>query len=159
MFDYVLTPAFLPGAPEAGEAVSNMWEAVGINPVIERLPYSTFRPKVLNRSHKSAWFWNNTASISPFQSYSFLFGSANFLNIGFEHPDFQALMETARVTYDVEKQWPILADMGKFIYDNVLHIPLFEQSSVWPIGPELGRWDPMAQELSLLSRWQHAPHR
>ena len=81
------------------------------------------------------------------------------LNIGFEHPDFQALLDEALITYDIGAHWALLAEKGRFIYDNVMHIPLFEQNAVWPIGPDLGRWDPMAQELSLLSRWENAPHR
>ncbi|MFQ6030113.1 MAG: ABC transporter substrate-binding protein, partial [Dehalococcoidia bacterium] len=146
------------GAIVAGEAVATMWEEIGIKSNLTKLPMSEYRGGFVRRTNIGVNAHNGGAPIEPLRSYSSLMNSANSLNFGFEHPDFQAPLEAAGSLTDDER-WGQLAEMATFVFENVVNIPLYTENSVWPLGPNLGEWEPLNRNYQWLSNWEAAPHR
>ena len=60
---------------------------------------------------------------------------------------------------DDDARWEILGEMGAFVFENVLSIPLYTQNAQWPIGPRIDKWDPLPRVYDWLSNWEEVPHR
>ena len=60
---------------------------------------------------------------------------------------------------DDEQRWAAQAEIGRWMFDNAMQIPLFMVNAVWPLGPELDAWEPRVGTLAWLNKWEHAPHR
>jgi len=41
----------------------------------------------------------------------------------------------------------------------VMSIPLYTENAVWPVGSNLGTWEPLPRVYAWLSNWEEAPHR
>ena len=103
--DMALTIRPVPGAVENAEAVCTMWLDVGIECNLQNRPFSEFRPTLVSRSAKGA---NSQASVSTFEPlrlWQILMNSTNSINFGFEHPDWQNMMDDALATIDGEQRW------------------------------------------------------
>ena len=155
-----------PGADEAGQAVATMWESVGISvtqtvtPSQTVTPYSAFRPgALLRREFAGVSPHGNSATFEPIGLDSLFYSSTSVINVGVEHPDLQALLETAVSTVDEEARWATQAEIGRWVYEQIIYFPLYQANLVWPIGPELGRWEPQGLQRGWLSNWEYAPHR
>ena len=149
-----------PGGDEAGQAVAPMWESVGIKVTQQVTPYSAFRPGALvAREFAGVSTHGNSVPIEPISSDSLFYSSTSVINFGIEHPELQALLEDALNTVNAEERWPKQAAVAKWAYDNIAYFSLYQSNLVWPIGPELGRWEPQGLQRSWLSNWEYAPHR
>ena len=149
-----------PGADEAGQAVAPMWESVGIRVTQQVTPYSAFRPGALvAREFAGVSTHGNSVPIEPISSDSLFYSSTSVINFGVEHPDLQVLLEDALNTVNTEERWPKQAAAAKWAYDNIVYFSLYQSNLVWPIGPELGRWEPQGLQRSWLSNWEYAPHK
>ena len=60
---------------------------------------------------------------------------------------------------DTDARWRIQGDLAKFIYENVLSMPLYAENAVWPLGPEVDSWQASPAELDWLSYWDHPRRR
>ena len=142
------------------QAVATMWESIGITTVQTRMPYSAFRPSLVSREAKGMWVHSTGApSIEPLKRYTILQNAANSINFGWEHPDWQALLDEMIELTDVEERWAKQAEGARWIFDEVMVVPLFGQNVVWPLGPDIDAWDPMGGRKDWLSNWDHVPHR
>ena len=147
------------GEPVA-QAVATMWENIGITTVQTRMPYSAFRPSLVSREAKGMWIHSTgPPSIEPLKRYTILQNAANSINFGWEHPDWQALLDEMTELTDEEERWAKQAEGARWIFDEVMVIPLFGQNVVWPLGPEIDAWEPMGGRKDWLSNWDHVPHR
>ena len=145
---------------EAGQAVATMWESVGISVTQTVTPYSAFRPgALLRREFAGVSPHGNSATFEPIGLDSLFYSSTSVINVGIEHPDLQALLETAVSTVDEEARWATQAEIGRWAYEQIIYFPLYQANLVWPIGPELGRWEPQGLQRGWLSNWEYAPHR
>jgi ABC-type transport system substrate-binding protein len=61
-------------------------------------------------------------------------------NHGFEHPEFDAMMEKANTTPDAEARRKLTQEMARWIKDNVTHIPVYVPNIVYPAGPKIEPW-------------------
>ena len=147
------------GAIVAGEAVAAMWQEIGVVSNLAKLPMSEYRGGFVRRSNLGINAHNGNPPIEPLRSYLTLYNSQNSLNFGFEHPDFQKVLLNAGSLTNDDERWEQLAVMARFIFDNVMSIPLYTENAVWPVGPNLGTWEPLPRVYAWLSNWEEAPHR
>ena len=149
----------LRGIPQM-EAACAMWEAVDIACKIRNEPWSSYRPRHVSRSAKAAALSNFIPPvIEPLWVMNLFHSSNNSLNLGFEHPQFQAMLDEGRDTNDNDKRFAIQANITKWMFDNVMTIPLYDENSVFPLGPEIDPWEQQAGGLTWLSNWEFVPHR
>ena len=154
--DAVLT---LRGIPQL-ESACAMWEAINIRCKIKNEPWSSYRPKNVSRSVDPGPFSNFIAPvIEPLWIMTLFHSSNNSLNLGFEHPEFQDMLDLARETNEDTERFKIQADITKWMFNNVMTIPLYDENSVFPLGPELDPWEQQGGGLTWLSNWEFAPHR
>ena len=157
--DMALTLRPVPGAVENAEAVCTMWLAVGIECDLQVRPFSEFRPTLVSRSAKGA---NSQASVSTFEPlrlWQILMNSTNSINFGFEHPDWQNMMDDALATIDGEQRWEKQAEMTRWLYEHAITIVTFSVNQVFPLGPEVDPWRPQAGTYDWLSNFEYVTHR
>ena len=143
----------------AGEAVAAMWQDVGVESKLKQLTYSEFRPGLVQRTHGGVFSLQGGPSIEPLRVYRILYNADSRINFGFEHPIFQDMITKAEQTRYEDARWEIMGEMATFIFDNVISIPLFTRNSVWPLGPNIDRWEPLNRVYDWLSNWEEVPHR
>ena len=147
------------GVDTSGEVISGMWRSVGINAKHSVQPYSSFRPTILARTAQGVRPDEQGVANEPLRYYSTFYVADNVFNFGIEHPDLQALIDEANVTYDIEERWAVSAEIAKWLHDNIVTIPLYEESATWPLGPEIGKWGVSPLHLEWLNNWEDVPHR
>ena len=157
--DMALTQRASPGAVENGQAVCTMWLEINIECKQQPRPYSEFRPTLVSRAAKGTSTQATIATFEPLRIMQILFNSTNSINFGLEHPEWQARLEDALNTIDEEERWRKQADMARWLYDHALTIVTYEANQVFPLGPEIDRWEPMAITLDWLSNFEYVPHR
>ena len=136
-----------------------MWRSVGINAKHSVQPYSSFRPTILARTAKGVRPDEQGVANEPLRWYSTFYVADNVFNFGIEHPDLQALIEEANVTYDIEERWAVSAEIAKWLHNNIVTIPLYEESATWPLGPEIGKWGVSPLHIEWLNNWEYVTHR
>ena len=142
-FSLTLTPA-LRGAPaevEACEVVAQMFGDVGIDVKFQRIPYGTLRPQIVARTYQGVTCHAGSPIPTPAAGFgSYL--SANPFNRGVEHPWLEEKMLEAEEEVDPVKLKQLEAEIGQFIFDNVLtDVVIYTMDAVWPVGPRLETWD------------------
>ena len=147
------------GAIVAGEAVAAMWQEIGVRSNLSKLPMSEYRGGFVRRSNVGINAHNGNPPIEPLRSYLTLYNSQNSLNFGFEHPIFQEILLKAGSLTNDDERWEQLGVLARFVFDNVMSIPLYTENAVWPVGPNLGTWQPLPRVYAWLSNWEEAPHR
>lgn len=157
--DLALSEGFFPGVIPVLEAVGTMWEGVGISTKGFREPYSAYRPNLVNRTAKAVFPLGDSPNLSPLPAYDLFFDPASGLNLGFEHPWFTAKLEEAGSTLDDEARWGVLAEMGQWMFDNVMVLPLYRQATVAPLGREIDIWPLQALGSNLLNNYEFVSHR
>ena len=157
--DMSLTLRPTPGAVENAEAVCTMWLEVGIRCNLQNRPFSEFRPTLVSRSAKGVNSQASVATFEPLRTMQILFNSTNSINFGLEHPDWQAMMEDALATFDEEERWEKQAGLARWLHEHSLTIVTYEANQVFPVGPEIDPWQPMAGTLDWLSNFEYVTHR
>ena len=149
----------LRGIPQM-EAACAMWESINVACKIRNEPWSSYRPKHVSRSVDPGPFSNFIPPvIEPLWIMNLFHSSNNSLNLGFEHPEFQAMLDEARDTNDADARFQLQADITKWMFEHVMTIPLYDENSVFPLGPEIDEWEQQAGGLTWLSNWEFVPHR
>ena len=147
------------GVDTSGEVVSGMWRQIGIEAEHVVQPYSSFRPTILARTAKGVRPDEQGVGIEPLYYYSIFYVANNTFNFGIEHPDLQALIDKASVTYDTDERWAISADIAKWLHEQIVTIPLYEENASWPLGPEIQEWEVSPLHIEWLNNWEYAEHR
>ncbi len=143
-----------------GEAVATMWQNVGIDAILARTPYSSFRPTLVSRIAKGMRIHSSAPpSIEPLKRYSILQNAESPVNFGFEHPEWQKLLDEMTMLTDEDERWAKQAEGARWIFDEVMVVPLFGQNVVWPVGADIDVWEPMGGRKDWLSNWEYVPHR
>ena len=146
-------------AIEQAKSVCTMWEFVGISCVQRQVNFGSYRPTLVSRVAKGTWGLNVAPQIEPLWIMGLFHDSNNSLNVGFEHPDFQAMLDEANTLIDDDARFAKQAEISRWIFDNVMLLPTYEAAAVWPLGPEVDAWEQMAGSPILLSNWEYVPHR
>ena len=142
------------------QAVATMWEEIGIKTSQNTIPYSAFRPNLVNRTAKGVWTQAFPPSDpEPIVGYNILHSSEGALTFSFEHPDFQAMLGEANTLIDPDERWAKQAEMARWIFDEVMLLMVYGENIVWPLGAKVDPWEPLAGNRNWLSNWEYAPHR
>lgn len=157
--DMVIHPGFVPGDSESAEAVANMMEKAGINVNISRLAFAAFRPTLVRRTAHEIYNNADSPNSDPTRTYAGGLAPTGGYNYGFEHPEITAIADEAITIADPEIRWPLIATAATWIFDNAMIMPLVQVSSVWPLGAEIDRWEPLGGNKQWLSNWEYVPHR
>ena len=149
-----------PGSDIVGQAVATMWQAIGVDVSIDRLPYVAYRPTLVNRTATQYHSYNNTPSTpEPLNFYGVFHSTSNGFNFGTQHPELEALLEKAAKTPDETERFEIQIEIARWLFDQELAIPLFGENMVWPLSARLGHWEVGAGTIDWLGNWEDAPHR
>ncbi len=157
--DLALSEGFFPGVIPVLEAVGTMWEGVGVTTKGFIQPYSAYRPSLVNRTAKAVFPLVNNPGLSPLPAYDLFFNPTSGLNLGFEHPWFTEKLEEAGSTLDDDARWAILAEMARWMFDNVMVMPLYRQATVAPVGSAIDTWTLQALGSNLLNNYEYVKHR
>lgn len=148
------------GALPVNEAVGGMWEAVGISTQTQIMQFQAFIPLLVARTALGVRAdIQGVAAPSPLRHYKAFYNAANRFTFSPEHPALQELVDKALNTPDEQERWGVEAEIATWLFDQVGTIPLYEGSSIWPFGPELGRWDVNPLHVEWLNNWEYAPHK
>ena len=148
-----------PGAVEAAQAVATMWQDVGINAIQSNWLGSAFRPMRVTRTALGASSYRNGPGNEPIRLYNLFYTSGSSFNQGFEHPVYEAMVEDALNTQDTDERFRKSAEIGKWLFDNAMTISLYQEATVWPLGPEIDEWGMAASAAEFGSNWEKVPHR
>ena len=157
--DLALSEGFFPGVIPVIEAVGTMWEGIGITTKGFNMPFSAYRPSLVNRTAKAIHPLGDNPGLSPLPAYDLFFDPGSGLNLGFEHPWFTQKLEEAGNTLDDDARWAILAEMAEWMFDNVMVMPLYRQATVAPVGSEINVWPLQALGSNLLNNYEFVTHR
>ena len=150
---------FFPGVLPVIDAVGVMWEEIGINTTSFNMPFSAYRPSLVNRTAKAVHPLGDNPSLSPLATYNLFFAPTSGLNLGFEHPFMTDKLEEAAAILDDDARWAVLAEIAQWMFDNVMVLPLYNQATIAPLGPKIDKWDLQALGSNLLNNYEFVPHR
>ena len=142
-FPIILTPA-LRGAPsevEACEAIGQMWENIGLSVELQRWPYGTLRPQLIDREYKGATCHSLTITLEPVLALG-NYLSTSLFNWGTDHPVLEDLIIKARGAVAKDERERYELESVRFFYDHVLGgLGLYVFDSVVPVGPKIETWE------------------
>ena len=156
-------PTCSSAAVVTSEAISGMLREIGLTVNELKSPDSTVRPLRVDRTMKGIQVIGGCGPTprEPLTSLGLYWTVDSAFNYGFEHPTYQDLVNAALDEQDLEERWAIQGEIIKFLYDEVMTIPLYQETLLFPLGPELDTWTRAGSAVpqAYLSNWEYAPHR
>ena len=149
-----------PGEVEACEAVSGYWQEVGIDVDLQRIPYATIRPELINRVYQGATCHSLSGRLTPGIGASNYVAESTF-SYGTEHPWMQEnitdLLGETNPVQVTEKERKVYG----WMYDNVMAFAIYSVDGIWPVGKRLDHnWRPIDfSEVSSPSGFEYIKHR
>ena len=141
------------------EAAALMMQEIGITPKIQNTPWTAYRATTVRRTAQGLFSHTLSPQPEPLRVINVLHDSRASNNFGWEHPDWQRLVDEAFQLPDEEERWAKQAELARWNYDQVVSLPLYEEAAVWPLSADIGQWEQMAPSPGLLSNWEYVPHR
>ena len=162
-FSITLTPDIrgIPSEVEACEAVATMWEDIGIRTQINRVPYATVAPIYRSRNYTGS-NCHGTAGVSdPMNLLGNAFQSNASGIIGFEYAPLDAMLEEATHVVDTEERYKLAVEIARFIFDNVVHEPIYSVDILWPLSDKVNDWGEHLEhgDRRYLTGTEYATHR
>ena len=117
---------------EACEAISEMWEEIGLNTTINRVPYLSIGPQIQARTYNQASCHGTDGRIDPLDLYPVIFGSASGWSSGADHPILDQLIDDALAQIDEEGHFEAMNKAARFVYENVLETGFIVSTSCGP---------------------------
>ena len=141
-FEITLTPSIrgVAAEVEACEAISEMWEEIGIDTTIQRVPYLTQGPLIQARSYNQASCHGTAGREHPLEIMALVFHSDSGWTAGFDHPVVDGLLDEAGVQTNDTDRWLVMNRLARFIYENVLETGLYSVNVLWPISSKVDSW-------------------
>ncbi len=142
------------------EAVLTDWQEFGLEATAQNQPPAAYRVTSQARKVNNIYGLNDAPSFpEPLRVYSTVYTSSGTNLFGVNHPDLDKFIEDSEAELDTDERWRIQGELAKFIYENVLSMPLYAENAVWPLGPEVDSWQASPAELDWLSYWDHPRRR
>ena len=141
------------------EAAALMLQEVGITPKLQNIPWTAYRATTVRRTAQGLFSHTLAPQVEPLRVIAILHDSKASNNFGWEHPDWQRLVDEAFQLPDEAERWAKQAEMARWNYDQVVSLPLYEEAAIWPLGKNIDDWAQMAPSPALLSNWEYVPHR
>ena len=141
-FEITLTPSIrgVAAEVEACEAISEMWEEIGLDTTIQRVPYLTQGPLIQARSYNQASCHGTAGRQHPLEIMALVFGSDSGWTAGFDHPVVDELLDEAGVQTNDTDRWRVMNELARFIYENVLETGLYSVNVLWPLSSKVDSW-------------------
>lgn len=162
-FEITLTPSIrgVPAEVEACEAVATMWEAIGIQVKVQKIPYASLSPQIRTRDYQGANCHGTGGRSDPLSLLLVLTTLHASFSVGFEHEYMEERIAKALHVVDTEERYKIMVDVAKFTYDNVVEMGLYSVNQIWPLGPRLDTWQEHFEygDKRVLTGLEYAPHR
>jgi peptide/nickel transport system substrate-binding protein len=162
-FEITLTPSIrgVPAEVEACEAVATMWEAIGIEVKVQKIPYASLSPQIRTRDYQGANCHGTGGRSDPLSLLLVLTTLHASFTVGFEHPYMEERIEKALHIVDTDERYKIMVDVAKFSYDNVVEMGLYSVNQIWPLGPRIDPWQEHFEygDKRVLTGLEFAPHR
>ena len=134
-----------------GEAVASMWNEVGIRTELMRVPYPSISGDFFARSNKRHILLTSAGGIGPLYGWSLTWVTGAAWNGGSEHPFFEDIIPRAQGEIDTDARWALLRDIGRFLHEEALEMPVVSVNTIWPVGPKIEVWDLIGKYPSLES--------
>jgi ABC-type transport system substrate-binding protein len=135
-------------------AVATDWLEMGLDVTLQNQPPAAYRVTSQARKVHDIYGLNDAPSFpEPLRVYSTVYTSSGTNLFGVNHPDLDKFIEDSEAELDTDVRWGIQGDLAKFIYENVLSMPLYAENAVWPLGAEVDSWQASPAELDWLSYW------
>ncbi len=163
-FEMDLYPA-VRGAPsevEACEAIGAMWEEIGLDVNIIKIPFNTLVEGQLDRSDDGQVVCNAAPPfIEPVWLDFFIHLPDTGWSSGFDHPVFSKMVSDAYEIFDKEERWEKNLEVGQWLWDNTLEYGLWMVNQIHALGPEVGDWGEHLEtgNTRRISGLEWAPHR
>ena len=162
-FSITLTPA-LRGAPqevESCEAISQMWNDIGLDVDFQRIPYGTLRPTLVGRTYQGATCHAGGPLPTPANGYgSYL--TENPFNRGLEHQWSDDLMRRAMGEVDPAAREQMERELGQFLFDHALtDLTYYNIDAIWPVGPRIQPWGEHVRrsDVRQINGYEYIKHR
>ncbi len=152
------------GAPaevEACEAIATMWQDIGVDAQVQRIPYETLRPTLVARTRQGSTCHAVRIRLAPVQDLISHTTSGSFNN-GVEHPWLEEKIGAVRRAIDPQERQALEAEIGRFYYENALTtVGLYVYDSVWPVGPRIDVWSDNVKhwDIRQMNGYEYIPHR
>ena len=142
------------------DAVATDWLELGLDVTLQDQSPASYRMMSEGRRTNDIYGLNDAPSFpEPLRMYSVVYSSRGRNLLGVNHPEMDRLIEDAGRELDTDVRWQIQGDLARFIYDNVLAMPLYAENAIWPLGPEVDSWQVAPAELDWLTYWENARRR
>lgn len=136
-FSITLIPA-LRGAPaevEVAEAIAVMWEDIGVDVKLQRVPYGTYRPTVIGRTFNGATNHATSPSNTPARLYNALQNRGSFVR--HTHPYLDDITIRAQSALTLEERTKLENEVGQFMLSESIYASLYMWDAVWAVGPNI----------------------
>jgi hypothetical protein len=141
-FSITLTPALraAPAEAEACEAITTMWEDIGVDVNFQNLPYTTLRPQIVGKTYSGATCHASGSRVVTLGAQP-QFTTEATINPGATHPIQEEIKPTNGAAVDPKELARPEGELGKFLFDNALtNIGLYQVDVVWPVGSRIEPW-------------------
>ena len=139
------------------DAVATDWLELGLDVTLQNQQPAAYRVTSQARKVNDIYGLNDAPSFpEPLRVYSTVYHSRGTNLFGVNHPVLDRFIGYAETELHTDERWGIQSQIARFIYDNVLAMPLYAENSVWPLGPEVDSWQAAPAELDWLSYWEYA---
>ena len=139
------------------DAVASDWLELGLNVTLHNQEPAAYRVQSQARRTIDIYGLNDAPSFpEPLNVYSLVYSSAGGDMFGVNHADLDRLISIAETTLHTDERWRVQGEIARFIYENVLAMPLYAENGVWPLGAEVDHWQVAPAGLDWLSYWEDA---
>ena len=124
----------VPAESEACDAISEMWEDIGIDTEVQRIPYAALGPQLGAREFYGANCHGTDGRLHPLDIMHVVLASTSGFSGGSDHPITDDLIEEARAQTNEEARWRVMNQLARFVYENVMETgPVHRQ---YPVASE-----------------------
>lgn len=156
----MIHPDLFPQGEVGATAVCVMWlEALNVRCNEKNVPYSSFRPTLVVRNFQGFYSHGLGQAIEPLWLMQLFYDVGGGFNYGFEHPDFQEMIDHATTLNDDEERWKATADMSRWLFDNAMLVNMYAEPLILPIGPRIDTWDVLPGPVVDFNSYEYVPHR
>ena len=153
-------PDLFPQGEVGATAVCVMWlEALNVRCNERNVPYSAFRPTIVVRNYQGFYSHGLGQAIEPLWLMQLFYDVGGGFNYGFEHPDFQVMIDHATSLNDDEERWKATADMSRWLFDNAMLVNMYAEPLILPIGPRIDTWNVLPGPVVDFNSYEYVPHR
>ena len=145
---------------EACEAIAEMWEDIGIDTEVQRIPFAALVGQLVAREFYGANCHGTGGRVAPWGLYSLFHSGAGFSG-GSDHPTMDELLDEMLPQVDDEGRYRVFNKLARFMYENVMETGLYTVDILWPLSPRVESWEEHLEggDLRAFGSYEWAKHR